>query len=214
MAPWTGAHLDNVLVQGNHAYSGGGITLWNNFETVHITNSKIVGNSAGNLGGGIWAGGTTYQIVHSVIAGNSSHAGGAIYHTAPDPFPDPCPCPPATTIGDVEFTTIAGNTATSGATGIYDNFDGLTVQNSIVAQSGLAVDARASITWRYNDTTGTFSGMSPTGHDGNIATDPGFVDPSGDYHLAPGSACINAGDPSISDPDGSRADMGAYGGAM
>ena len=41
----------------------------------------------------------------------------------------------------------------------------------------------------------------------------GFVDaPSYDYHLAAGSECIDAGDPSIDDLDGTVVDMGAYGG--
>jgi len=47
---------------------------------------------------------------------------------------------------------------------------------------------------------------------GNIDADPLFVDPTlGDYHLQWPSPCIDAGDPeSPLDPDGTRADMGAY----
>ncbi len=42
---------------------------------------------------------------------------------------------------------------------------------------------------------------------------PMFVDPdSGDYHLQAFSPLINAGDPGILDPDGSRSDAGLYGG--
>ncbi|MFH0765320.1 MAG: choice-of-anchor D domain-containing protein [Calditrichota bacterium] len=48
--------------------------------------------------------------------------------------------------------------------------------------------------------------------DGNIDADPLFVDPDhGDYHLTENSPCIDAGDPdSRPDPDGTRADMGAF----
>ncbi len=48
---------------------------------------------------------------------------------------------------------------------------------------------------------------------GNISANPLFVDPEhGDYHIQQGSPCINAGhpDPTLNDPDGSRADMGAF----
>jgi nitrous oxidase accessory protein NosD len=46
---------------------------------------------------------------------------------------------------------------------------------------------------------------------GNIYLDPMFVG-SADYHLQYGSPCIDAGDPSIIDPDSSRSDIGCYGG--
>jgi len=50
---------------------------------------------------------------------------------------------------------------------------------------------------------------------GDISSDPLFVDePNGDFHLQPISPCIDSGnpDPAYNDPDGSRNDMGAYGG--
>lgn len=50
------------------------------------------------------------------------------------------------------------------------------------------------------------------GSDGNINTDPLFLDPSnGDFELDLFSPCVNTGDPnSPDDPDLTRADMGAY----
>ena len=56
------------------------------------------------------------------------------------------------------------------------------------------------------------------GLDGNLAVDPQYLDVSSsdpldwDLHLAPTSPLIDAGDPSLSDPDGSPADIGAFGG--
>ncbi len=46
---------------------------------------------------------------------------------------------------------------------------------------------------------------------GNIYSDPMFIG-GGDYHLQYGSPCIDAGNPSIKDPDSSRSDMGCFGG--
>jgi hypothetical protein len=48
---------------------------------------------------------------------------------------------------------------------------------------------------------------------GNVYADPMFVDPdNGDLRLQKGSPCIDAGAPWILDPDGTRSDIGAFGG--
>lgn len=45
---------------------------------------------------------------------------------------------------------------------------------------------------------------------GNTAADPMFTDPvTFDFSLQTGSPCIDTGDPAVSDPDGTRVDMGA-----
>jgi len=60
---------------------------------------------------------------------------------------------------------------------------------------------------RYSNGSAT-----PAGSDGNIDTDPWFVDEvGGDLHLEIFSPCVDAGDPtSPLDPDLTRADMGAF----
>ncbi|MCP4583972.1 MAG: right-handed parallel beta-helix repeat-containing protein [candidate division Zixibacteria bacterium] len=45
----------------------------------------------------------------------------------------------------------------------------------------------------------------------NISADPMFSGEN-DYHLLPGSPCLNTGDEEITDNDGSRSDIGLYGG--
>ena len=53
------------------------------------------------------------------------------------------------------------------------------------------------------------------GVNGNISSDPLFMDPeNGDFRLRLDSPCIDAGNPDAiyDDPDGSRNDMGTYGG--
>lgn len=62
----------------------------------------------------------------------------------------------------------------------------------------------------FNNAKENYRGISPGIND--LSADPLFVNSPSDLHLQPGSPAINAGDPSIFDPDGSRSDMGAYGG--
>ncbi|KPL07727.1 hypothetical protein AMJ86_03215 [bacterium SM23_57] len=63
----------------------------------------------------------------------------------------------------------------------------------------------------YTDITQGWTGL------GNITLDPEFQDTTeflADFHLRTGSPCIDAGNPApeYNDPDGSRNDMGVYGG--
>ena len=44
----------------------------------------------------------------------------------------------------------------------------------------------------------------------NVVLDPGFVDPDSNYHLSGTSKMINAGDPTILDPDNTFSDIGAF----
>jgi hypothetical protein len=53
--------------------------------------------------------------------------------------------------------------------------------------------------------------VDPTGSAGNISSDPQFVDLES-FRLRADSPCVNAGDPAVEDPNGTRADMGRYGG--
>ena len=73
-----------------------------------------------------------------------------------------------------------------------------------------------SIFWGNNNGFGIFEpSVSYSLIQGIEDTDPLFVDPSnGDYSLQAGSPCIDTGNPSseYNDTDGSRNDMGAYGG--
>lgn len=48
---------------------------------------------------------------------------------------------------------------------------------------------------------------------GNLSVDPLFVSYPSNLSLSENSLCRDAGDPMIQDPDGSRSDIGAYGGA-
>ena len=140
--------------------------------------------------------------------------------------------PGAGTIGDVilKNNVIYDNTDD----GVYTTteFLNLTFKNNIIANNGgYGINHGAGVlTTSYNDVwnnaNGNYNGVSAG--EGDISVDPLFADPdNGDFHLKSQygrwngsdwvydnetSPCIDAGDPSEKDPDGTRINMGAYGG--
>lgn len=232
LAPWTGLRLENILIADNRAWRGGGLFVDDNFTPVTMKGLVVRDNFA-NRGGGLMIRGTNYTLKNSLFLNNEVNGrGGAIYagvNSQTSAWPHPCPpCPPTNPIGNVLFTVFHGNEAPQGAA-IWTDSPGLNVSNSIFsANEGMALTVMAPEPtemnpmpsavppgWRYNNVTpATYEGMSdPTGSEGNLSVEPGYVDADGgDFHLAPGSPLVNAGDPALTDADGSRADLGMYGG--
>lgn len=93
------------------------------------------------------------------------------------------------------------------------------IKNNIVVGNGTGIAAYSlppAITFDdvWNNTTANFAGAAAAGP-GSISVDPRFNPVSLlQYALSSGSPCIDAGDPdpSYNDADGTRNDMGAYGG--
>ena len=232
LAPWSGLRLENLRIADNNAWRGGGIFLDDNF-TVATLSGLLVENNHANRGAGLMVRATNYVVKHSLFRGNTaSTRGGAIYAGVPSQtsgWTNPCPpCPPTEPIGRILFTTFHENEADLGGA-VWMDEDGTQIENSIMADNDapqIAVEAPlpteanpmpASFTprFRYNDVMPpSYSGMAdPTGIDGNLGAAPMFVDPvAGDFHLLAESACVNAADPAMHDADGSRADMGMFGG--
>jgi hypothetical protein len=114
---------------------------------------------------------------------------------------------------------IIGNGTAAGA-GIYVPHASAIIKNNIVIENpGIGIKGlSAGWTLDYNDCWGNGQnygvGASPQPVN-SISRDPLFSDAAaGDFHLLANSPCINAGDasPEYNDFDGSRSDMGIYGG--
>lgn len=81
------------------------------------------------------------------------------------------------------------------------------------AVTGLTSNRAATIDHSdFYEVTTPVDGMASLGSN-MLDADPGFVG-AGDYHLDSESACIDTGDPQLTDSDGTRSDMGAYGGPL
>ncbi len=91
------------------------------------------------------------------------------------------------------------------------------VNNNILnSASGYTADKVDTLKFHYNnewDCGKKYTGF--TADSTNIITDPMFVNKdSSDFHLQKYSPLINKGDPNILDKDGSRSDIGIYGGPL
>lgn len=117
--------------------------------------------------------------------------------------------------------TITNNYAILGAGISAWNAD-YNITNSIISFNGggasISDNEDSDFEFAYTDIFGNAGGdwidsiSGQLGINGNISLDPLLADTlSGNFYLLAGSPCINTGDPeSPNDPDGSRADMGAF----
>ena len=188
---------------------GGGIGIINASPT--LIHNSITGNHAPDFGGGIAMVDANPVMHHNLIAGNSAgKGGGALSISDSDPV--------------ISNLTIAHNEGgrLGGGLLISEDADPV-IYNSILwgnsAEYGNQVyinDNKSDPDFYYNDIAEGKEGISGAGilsyqgtFENNIDADPWFNNAG--YGLHHGSPCINTGDPgSRPDPDGTRADMGAF----
>ena len=173
-------------------------------------------------GGALFTTDSSGHVSHNVFAANEAEFGGAIY------------------LGEdshllVINNTLVDNAAGTHGSGIYaeDEIATAVVDNVVAyAPEGVAIYGEAGaeasrLYLAYNDVWGNDDGqyggalVDPTGIWGNVSVDPQFAsfvddgDPGNDdLTLDALSALVDAGAPAVSDADGSRSDMGAYGGDL
>ena len=223
--------IHNCTISGNSARFGGGLRGCDGT----ITNCTITGNRAegeilyGGEGGGFYF--CESLIINCLIAGNKAEVwGGGLRFT----------------YGPIVNCTVSGNSAGKAGGGMYCYWGSHTIINNSIFRANYAPDG-PDFHWKLN----SYASISHTDlaggwpGEGNIDADPRFVeagywadvndtniiadpnDPNslwidGDYHLLPGSPCIDTGDPNYTadlnetDLDGKprifdgRIDMGAY----
>jgi hypothetical protein len=175
-------------ITGNRAIdenaSGAGVECL--YSGAHITNCTISGNAAigehASAGGALFCSwGRPARIVNCLITRNAADAYAGALATAADT--------------DLKVTncTISANSAAAGrALGCAPEWIPGSAQltNCILWNGGdeVRLDNDSTVTIGYSDVQGGWEGFS------NIDADPLFVDPdNGDYHLSPGSPCIDAG---------------------
>jgi len=225
--------IRECIIENNTSSSGirgGGLSIYDN-STPAIIRNNIFRNNSGGYGGAILINDGNASIDSNVIYDNYSYEdcaavegiggtmslrynvmynngaydeGGAIEMVALQNC-------------EVFNNTIIGNECGRFGGGIFiSGCSNIQLKNNIIANNdlyGIYVRYSSGITQSYScfydNSSGGCYGISPG--TGTIDEDPLFVDPlNNNYHLTAGSPCIDTGDPSSpSDPDGSRADMGA-----
>ena len=197
----SGARMDvnECLIRGNRQRStgvdGGAFVAWSSC-VLNITDSVIDDCDAfsGGVGGALYTTGTCVVNLTRTLITNCLATYGGVHGGYG---------------GTTTYTncTVANNsTPYSSGTGwgIYGASGTIYVNNSIFWGNNI-VAAGATIAVSYSDIQGGWSGT------GNINADPLFVDAAGgDYSIPVNSPCVDAGDPVLKDPDGTRTDMGAY----
>jgi parallel beta-helix repeat protein len=181
--------INNIISDNIGTYEGGGICLYNHANP-YIAYNIIQNNSSASSGGGIYC--YVYSnptINNNLIVNNYSGSGAGIECNTSFPL--------------IISTTISENSAVFGG-GLRGYFSDPQVINCIIyGNSPNEIHDQATIT--YSDIREGWPG------EGNIDQLPLFIDPdNSDFNLCLQSPCIDAGDPSMTDPDSTRADMGMF----
>jgi hypothetical protein len=198
--------------EGNDAEHGGALSVFRS-GTLSLTDSTFCGNGSDEEGGAVRlneVGEGTWANVTLIENGAGAPGGGALY--VEDSGPQ-----------DVDFLDVIGNTTTGTGSGLRVIATDLQLDNTLVAFNAGSVALSSTDGGALtNDHNGWFAnaGGNTTGTPGpNAVTDgPQLVAFArngrcdDDTARRATSPLIDAADPALSDPDGSRADIGALGG--
>ncbi|MHC4758058.1 MAG: S8 family serine peptidase, partial [Planctomycetota bacterium] len=182
--------LTNCAFSGNSATepaggSGGGMLNVRSGPT--LTNCTFSGNSAVKYGGGLsHSYGSSLMLINCAFSGNTASSGGAVSSLIAS-YPILTNC------------TVSKNIASQHGGGLYSDIYSTPVLNSCILWSNSDVQGTSepsqingiSSVINYSCVQGWTGSLSGTG---NFGDNPLFVDAANDnYHLQPGSPCIDAG---------------------
>ncbi|MBI1827805.1 MAG: FG-GAP repeat protein [Planctomycetes bacterium] len=181
---WTGSRvtIDHCVMTNNAGYEKGG-AIFNEGGNTTIRNSVITGNFGGFGGGGVCAGGSV-MISDSLITDNLSYEDGNVGGgglAASD----------GSHVG-IRNCTLSNNKSSAGGAVYATDDSTVDISNSILRGDRAPTPiVGIAVTARYCDVQGGWPGV------GNFDADPLFFAPQKSaFHLAHGSPCIDAGDPS------------------
>ncbi|MHC4721625.1 MAG: choice-of-anchor Q domain-containing protein, partial [Planctomycetota bacterium] len=204
--------LNNCIISGNSADKRAG-GLYNRQGNPTLTNCIFSNNSSGNNGGAIYNHNSSPIIINCTFIGNSAAGSGGGINNGSDSRPEVVNC------------TFTANSAGSSGGAIANHLSHPSVTNCILwgntAPAGpqISLLSSSSVSISYSDLQGFLEAIYDDGTGstlwalGNIADNPEFKPDN--YHIQPGSPCIDAGDPDRDysgqmDIDGEPRVMGQY----
>ncbi|MDC0145498.1 right-handed parallel beta-helix repeat-containing protein, partial [bacterium] len=221
--------IQDCVIENNSALeTGGGISSYAN-SNFTLEGSIIKGNTSVADGAGCFIVDSSPLITDCVFSNNSTdEKGGALYLTEESsPIIKYClfndnsgwdrggAISSGTSFPEISFSTFVNNISERNGTGSaidLRNSSTLNMHSSIMyGHTGDPINYQSNCT--VDITYCNYDDYDPLWSDsaGNFSGNPQFIDlDNHDYNLLTSSPCIDTGDPNSEDPDGTRADMGAY----